>query len=148
MQVSVQETDQSLIGSQHPQLPGYKLVKKDRYESTYTKVDPLTGTGSYIVFNRLTREITTGKVMNPDVAKAVVALNKEKQNSFDGYKGKELVQQFAVPEMIDQQLKEASGLEHRTGLYDQKKYLALLDDSDNKYLKSVPHKISGRKREI
>lgn len=129
-------------------MPGYKLVKKDRYESLYTKVDPLTRTGSYLHINRVTKEITAGKVMDPAVAKAVVELNKEKQNNFDGYRGKEMVQQFAVPEMIDQQLKQQSGLEERTGLYDQKKYLALLDDSDNKYLKSVPHKISGRKREI
>lgn len=147
-QVLVNQQEPSLLGASHPQLPGYKLVKKDRYKSLYTKVDPLTRTGSYIEFDRFTKEVRVGKVMDPEVVKATVALNKEAQNTFDGYRGKEMVRQYAVPEMIDQQLKQQAGLEERTGLYDRGKYLALLDDSDNKYLKTVPHKISGRKREI
>ena len=101
-----------------------------------------------MVVDHKTKEITVGKILPDNIAKATVKLNKEKQNNFDGYKGKEMVQEFSVPEMLFQQIKEQSGLEARTGLYDEKKAKSILDDPDNKYLKTVPHKIGNRKREI
>ena len=104
--------------------------------------------GYVIAVNHVTKEVTVGKVLPDVIAKTAIRLNKEKQNNFDGYKGKEMVQQYAIPEMLHHQLKEQSGLEARTGLYDKKKMLSILDDPDNKYLKSVPHKIGNRKREI
>ena len=99
-------------------------------------------------FDHERREITAGRILPADIAKAAVKLNKEKQNNFEGYKGKEMVQEYAVPAMLWQQIKEQSGLEPRTGLYDDKKARAILDDPDNRYLKSVPHKIGNRKREL
>ena len=140
--------DAVLLGQEHPSLPGYKLVAKNKDKSRYVKEDPFTMEGSYIEFDHITKSITAGKVLPDVVAKAAVKLNKEKQNNFDGYKNKTMVQEFAVPAMLWQQIKEQSGLEHATGLYDEKKARATLDDPDNKYLKSVPHKISNRKREI
>jgi hypothetical protein len=140
--------DAPLIGMQHPVLNGYKLVEKNKYETTYVRTDPLTFTQTYLEFNHVTKEITVGKELPNAIAETVVKLNKQKQNDFDGYKGKEMVQQYAIPEMLHHQLKEQSGLEARTGLYDKKKMLSILDDPDNKYLKSVPHKIGNRKREI
>tara|TARA_R100001443_G_scaffold9022_1_gene18488 strand:- start:5945 stop:6397 length:453 start_codon:yes stop_codon:yes gene_type:complete len=140
--------DAPLLGMGHPVLSDYKLVKKNKEQAVYVKTDPLTYTKSYMVVDHKTKEITVGKILPDNIAKATVKLNKEKQNNFDGYKGKEMVQEFSVPEMLFQQIKEQSGLEARTGLYDEKKAKSILDDPDNKYLKTVPHKIGNRKREI
>ena len=106
---------------------------------------PLLGMGHPVVAEY---KLIKKNIIPQEIVDATVKLNKIKQNNFDGYKGKQMVQQSSVPEMIHQQLKEQSGLEHRTGLYDTKKYNAILDDSDNKYLRTVPHKIGNRKREI
>tara|TARA_R110002020_G_scaffold48382_3_gene137969 strand:+ start:244 stop:696 length:453 start_codon:yes stop_codon:yes gene_type:complete len=142
------EKDATLIGQEHPSLPGYKLAVKNKDRSRYIKTNPFTLEGSYLEFNHATKQMTAGKVLPDVVAQAAVKLNKQKQNNFDGYKNKTMVQEYAVPGMIMQQIKEASGLEHRTGLYDEQKAKAILDDPDYRYLKSVPHKISNRKREI
>lgn len=142
------ERDAPLIGMEHPVLKGYKLIKKNGGQSVYLKTDPLTQTQSYLEFNHKEKTITAGKVLPDVIAKTAVKMNKEKQNNFEGYKGKEMVQEYAVPEMIHQQIKEASGLEHRSGLYDEKKARAILDDPDYRYLKTVPHKIGNRRREI
>lgn len=140
--------DAPLLGMGHPVVAEYKLIKKNKDRSVYVKTDPLTFTQSYLIQDHKNKEITVGKIIPQEIVDATVKLNKIKQNNFDGYKGKEMVQQSSVPEMIHQQIKEQSGLEHRTGLYDTKKYNAILDDSDNKYLRTVPHKIGNRKREI
>jgi|TARA_X000001388_G_C2203101_1_gene112030 hypothetical protein len=142
------ERDAPLIGMQHPVLSDFKLLKKNKHEATYEKIDPLTFTRTYLNFNHATKEINVWKHLPKEIANTAVKLNKQKQNDFDGYRGKEMVQQYAVPEMLHQQLKEQAGLESRTGLYDEKKVLSILDDPDNKYLKTVPHKIGNRKREI
>lgn len=142
------QKDAPLLGMGHPILSDFKLQKKNKNQSIYVKTDPLTFTQTYLEFNHVTKEVTVGKVLPDVIAKTAIRLNKEKQNNFDGYKGKEMVQQYAIPEMLHHQLKEQSGLEARTGLYDKKKMLSILDDPDNKYLKSVPHKIGNRKREI
>tara|TARA_R100000995_G_scaffold83557_1_gene59789 strand:+ start:1667 stop:2119 length:453 start_codon:yes stop_codon:yes gene_type:complete len=142
------QKDAPLLGMGHPILSDFKLQKKNKDQSIYVKTDPLTFTQTYLEFNHVTKEVTVGKVLPDVIAKTAIRLNKEKQNNFDGYKGKEMVQQYAIPEMLHHQLKEQSGLEARTGLYDKKKMLSILDDPDNKYLKSVPHKIGNRKREI
>ena len=123
-------------------------IIKNKEQAVYVKTDPLTYTKSYMVVDHKTKEITVGKILPDNIAKATVKLNKEKQNNFDGYKGKEMVQEYSVPEMLHQQIKEKAGLEHRTGEYDTKKYTQILDDADYKYLKTVPNKISNRKREI
>ena len=142
------ERDAPLIGMGHPVLSDYKLVNKNKGKSIYVKTDPLTFTQTYLEFNHETKEVTVGKILPDKIAKTAVKMNKEKQNNFEGYKGKEMVQEYAVPEMIHQQIKEASGLEHRSGLYDEKKARAILDDPDYRYLKTVPHKIGNRRREI
>jgi len=140
--------DATLIGQDHPSLPGYKLAIKNKDCSQYIKTDPFTREGSYLHFDHKSKQITAGKVLPDGIAKAAVQLNKQKQNNFDGYKNKEMVQEYAIPAMLFQQIKEQAGLEARTGLYDDKKVRAILDDPDNRYLKSVPHKIGNRKREI
>ena len=139
--------DAPLIGMEHPKVPGFKLVAKNKHISEYHKTCPYTFLQTYLRFNHATK-IEHGKILPKVIAETQVRLNKIKQNNFDGYKGKEMVQLSGVPQMLHQQIKEQSGLEHRTGLYDKKKYAAILDDRDNKYLKTVPHKISNRKREI
>ena len=142
------ERDAPLVGMGHPMVADYKLVKKNKEKSVYIKTDPLTFTQSYLIQDHKNKEITVGKVLPDEIAKTAVKLNKQKQNDFDGYKGKEMVQEYSVPEMLHQQIKEKAGLEHRTGEYDTKKYTQILDDADYKYLKTVPNKISNRKREI
>tara|TARA_Y100000310_G_scaffold239502_1_gene243106 strand:- start:64 stop:510 length:447 start_codon:yes stop_codon:yes gene_type:complete len=140
--------DAEHIGEEHPSLPGYILKQKDRYHSYYEKWDSLAMVGSYLQFDHFSREIIAGKVLSKKIADTRVAMNKQIQNDFDGYRGKELIQEYAVPEMMMQQLKEESGLDHVTGEYDEKKAKAILDDPDYRYLKTVPGKISGRKRQI
>ena len=142
------QRDAPLLGMGHPLVADYKLVKKNKDKSVYVKTDPLTFTQSYLISDHVNKEITVGKILPKEIAETAVKLNKQKQNDFDGYKNKQMVQEYSVPQMLHQQIKEQSGLEHRTGKYDTKKYKQILDDSDYKYLKTVPHKISNRKREI
>ena len=41
------ERDAPLIGMQHPVLSDFKLLKKNKHEATYEKIDPLTFTRTY-----------------------------------------------------------------------------------------------------
>ena len=136
-----------IIGQEHPNLQGYRLVKKDRYKSEYQKVNPLTRVGSYIVFDHFDKTMTVGKVEDLAVVEATLKLNKMQQNA--GRKRDDLMsQEWRLPATLETQLKNDCGFEVRTGEYDEKKFIATLDDPDYKYLKTTSDKISGRLREI
>jgi hypothetical protein len=135
------------VGQEHPTLPGYRLVKRSRYKSEYQKVNPLTRVGSYIVFDYSDKTMTVGKIEDPAVVQATLRLNKMQQNA--GKKRDDLMRpEWRLPATMETQLKNDCGLELHSGLYDEKKFAATLDDPDFKYLKTTSDKISGRLREI
>ena len=137
MRVKV-NTSQKLIGSEYPGLPGYKLVERTASKSVYKKYNALMGIGSYLEFDHATKEVTVGKLQD---VQPIIDRNKELQNSFSGYRGKEMFQTASVPLVVDAELKKKSGLNTRTGEYDQQKYTSILNDGDYKYLRTIPGKI-------
>jgi len=137
MQVRV-NTSQTVLGAEYPGLPGYRLMERSGGRSVYKKFNPLTGVGSYLEFDHNTKKVTVGKIQD---VQAIIDHNKARQNDFAGYGGKTFVRTHAVPMVVDAELKKKSGYNTATGDYDADAYKKLLNDSDYKYLKTVPGKI-------
>lgn len=127
---------------------GFKLIKRQKDYSVYYKYDPLSMTEHWLEFDHKEKTVTASNKVSPHVANEIVKLNKNAQTHFDKYDKDALKMQTRIPETMFQQLKEQSGWEAHTGLWDKKKASAILDDPDYKYLKTTPHKLSGRLREI
>jgi hypothetical protein len=135
MKVQV-DTSQTIIGSEYPGLPGYRLTSHDRFHSRYDKYDPQTRIKSVLYFDHVAKTVHTYKEQDVE---DIIEANKRAQNDFSGYSS--IYRASQVPLLMDQKLKELSGLNPRTGEYDEKKYKSFLNDADYKYLKTVPGRV-------
>ena len=91
---------------------------------------------------RITVKCDSGKihVREEQNVERLIELNKIQQNDFTGYRGKLLTQVTRIPEVIHNDIMRKCGYVPGQG-YDKKKFKQLLNDPDNRFLKTVPGKL-------
>lgn len=86
------------------------------------------------------RKMTVRHEQPKQVISAILDRNVAIQNSFNGYKGKEMYQGTSLPIAVHSQVMKMCG--HKPGQgYDEKKFVKIMNDIDYRKLKTIPGKL-------
>lgn len=120
------------------QMAGFNQIGPGQYR----KYNPLTGIRTTVTFTDAGDKYAMNVKHETSLSlqNAILDLNVAQQNSFSGYKGKELVQGTRIPLLEHRNIMARCGYQPGQG-YDVKKFKSIINSSDYSKLRTVPGKI-------
>jgi hypothetical protein len=124
--------------TQSARLAGFQWVGL----GTYRKYNALTGIRTTVQFtgtgDKRSMHVKHETELNRQAE--ILDLNVAQQNSFSGYKGKELVQGTRIPLLEHRKIMQQCGYQPGHG-YDEKKFKAIINSNEYSKFRTVPGKI-------
>lgn len=108
----------------------------------YVKWNPVLGVKSELLIWKENGKtmVTVRHSQPPKLVQSILDLNVARQNSFTGYKGKEMVQATSIPQAQHKQIMKQCGFQAGHG-YDEKKFKQIVNSRENYKFKTVPGNI-------